>query len=183
MKNDLPYVPLMLEHRLIERMVKAISKEVKLMKRKNDVNPVLIDTIADFLRMYADRCHHGKEEEILFRALEKKDLSEEHKKIMDKLIDEHILARKLTATLTDANVKYVKGDKSVLPVIIQCMENLSQLYPQHIQTEDHEFFLPAMEYFTEDEKADLVKAEYDFDRRFLHQKYELLVLQAEKFPI
>ncbi len=34
-----------------------------------------MDMIMDLIRTYADRCHHGKEEEILFKTLNAKDLS------------------------------------------------------------------------------------------------------------
>ena len=37
------------------------------------VDPVFIDTAVDFIHTYADRCHHGKEEDILFKALAAKD--------------------------------------------------------------------------------------------------------------
>ncbi len=40
--------------------------------------------------MYADRTHHGKEQDILFRDLEKKELSPNHTKIMGELLEEHI---------------------------------------------------------------------------------------------
>jgi hemerythrin-like domain-containing protein len=36
--------------------------------------------------MYADRTHHGKEEDILFRDLEKKSLPPNHTKIINELV-------------------------------------------------------------------------------------------------
>ena len=54
------------------------------------------------------------------------------------------------------------------------------MYPQHIQREDHEFFIPVMEYFSEDEKAEMIKKEHDFDRFVLRQKYEIQVAEIEK---
>jgi hemerythrin-like domain-containing protein len=176
----MPYIPLMKEHRLIERMVSAIKDQVRLMKIKKEANPVFIDLVVDFLRTYADRCHHGKEEEILFRALEKKNLSPEHKKIMEHLIDEHKFARKLTASMADANIRYVNGEKDALEMIVECMKHLVELYPHHISKEDHEFFIPVMEYFSEKELAEMVQKEYDFDRELIHQKYELQIAQIEK---
>jgi hemerythrin-like domain-containing protein len=178
--NQTPYLLLMKEHRLIERMISAIKEEVRLLKLKKDANPVFIDLVVDFLRTYADRCHHGKEEEILFRALEKKKLSPEHKKMMARLIEEHGFARKLTGTMAEANMRYIKGDKQAIDIIVECMKHLVDMYPQHIQREDHEFFIPVMEYFSEDEKAEMIKKEHDFDRFVLRQKYEIQVAEIEK---
>ena len=65
----LPIGLLMKEHRLIERMVGLLVKELDRTKKVNDLNPVFIDSAVDFFRTYADRTHHGKEEDILFREL------------------------------------------------------------------------------------------------------------------
>ncbi len=69
----LPRGPLMTEHRLIEKMLTIIDKRVSIMQEKNEIDPVFIDSAVDFIRTYADRTHHGKEEDILFRELEKKE--------------------------------------------------------------------------------------------------------------
>ena len=92
LKKMLPIGPMMIEHRLIERMISLMGKELDRIKTSNKANPSVIDTIVDFMRTYADHCHHGKEENILFRELKKKDLSAEHKSIMDELIEETTIA-------------------------------------------------------------------------------------------
>ena len=81
----LPIGPLMIEHRLIERMISVISKELSSIETKREINEAFIGTAVDFIRTYADRCHHGKEEDILFRELGKKRLSNKHKQIMEEL--------------------------------------------------------------------------------------------------
>jgi hemerythrin-like domain-containing protein len=68
----LPVDLLVQEHRIIERMVPPIKKELTRMKETKEVDPNLIDVTVDFIRTYADHCHHGKEEGILFRELAKK---------------------------------------------------------------------------------------------------------------
>ncbi len=59
---------LMIEHRLIEKML--LLAETKIGKMDEDTfDPVFFDQIVDFIRFYADRTHHGKEEGILFKKL------------------------------------------------------------------------------------------------------------------
>ena len=58
----MPAGPLMIEHRLIERMIKVMQSELVKMRQQNQADVIFIDTAIDFIRMYADRCHHGKEE-------------------------------------------------------------------------------------------------------------------------
>ena len=64
--------PLMIEHRLIERMISLIKSTLVQIETTKEVDPLLVDTAVDFIRMYADRTHHGKEEDILFRELSKR---------------------------------------------------------------------------------------------------------------
>ena len=75
-----PIGPLMWEHRLIEKMLASMMRHIDQVEKSKKVNPLIIDMAVDFVRTYADRTHHGKEEEILFRDLAKKNLTPELKK-------------------------------------------------------------------------------------------------------
>ena len=65
-----PIGPLMWEHRLIEQMVVLLRGEIDRITSRKTVNVILVEQAVDFFRTYADRTHHGKEEDILFRRLE-----------------------------------------------------------------------------------------------------------------
>jgi hemerythrin-like domain-containing protein len=66
---------LMIEHRLIERMISIIKAVSMQIASTQEVDPVFVDTTVDFIRTYADQTHHGKEEDILFRDLSKRALT------------------------------------------------------------------------------------------------------------
>ena len=171
----MPIGPLMKEHRLIEKMLQLMGIEIEKMKIHRKVNPLFIDTAVDFIRMYADRTHHGKEEDILFRDLEKKVLSPNHDKIMHELVEEHIWARGKVGKLVDAKNRYVKGSVKVLDNIIDLMAELVEFYPKHIEKEDKHFFIPIMKYFTDDEQDTMLQEFWDFDKTLIHSKYEKVV--------
>ncbi|MFA5499890.1 MAG: cation-binding protein, partial [Candidatus Omnitrophota bacterium] len=76
----MPIGPLMIEHRLIERMIRVIKVKIQRFQARKEVSIAFTDKAVDFIRMYADKCHHGKEENILFRDLAKKKLQADHKK-------------------------------------------------------------------------------------------------------
>ena len=135
-----PIGPLMREHRLIERMVKILEKELIKIKKTNGLNTNLVASGVDFFRTYADRTHHGKEEDILFRELAKKELTKEHKNIMNRLLEDHVFARKTVGALNEANTSVIKGNKGSIKEIISNLEKLVKLYPKHIYVEDKEFF-------------------------------------------
>jgi len=171
----MPVGPLMKEHRLIERMIRIMNAELEKVKKDSKADPSFIDTAIDFIRTYADRCHHGKEEDILFRDLAKKNISAEHKRIMDELIKEHVMGRNNVKKLAEAKEKYILGNKGVLKDIISNMEILVKFYPRHIEKEDKHFFIPCMDYFTQEEKDAMLNEIWEFDRNMIHEKYTKVV--------
>jgi hemerythrin-like domain-containing protein len=175
----LPVGPLMIEHRLIERMIAQMNRKVEDMKSKGAADIVFIDMAVDFIRTYADKLHHGKEEDILFRELTSKKISTEHNRIMGELIEEHIFGRKTTAALVDAKERYIRGNKDALKDIIRNLETLATFYPKHIEKEDKHFFIPVMEYFSDVEKEKMTLEFNDFDGSFIHNKYKSVVEALE----
>lgn len=168
----LPIGPLMIEHRLIEKMIRVIQKEVEVWKKEDRINPEFVDIAVDFIRVYADKCHHGKEEDILFRDLQKKNLSDEHKRIIKELIQDHQLGRKTVSEMVEAKQRYIQGNKEMLPVIIKCLEFMTDFYPKHMEKEDKHFFLPCMGYFTPEEKDSMLKEGWEYDKNLIHELYK-----------
>lgn len=176
----LPIGPLMIEHRLIERMIAQMNRKLNEFKTTKKADPTFIDIAVDFIKNYADKCHHGKEEDILFRELEKKELKPEHQRIMKELVEEHKWGRKTTCALVIAKQKYLDGDETALDDIIKLLEELVTFYPKHIEKEDKHFFKPAMGYFTRKELDEMLQEEYTFDREFIHKLYENIITDLEK---
>lgn len=174
-----PAGPLMREHRLIERMVAIIRGEVASIAETGRTDPALIDRATDFIRSYADRCHHGKEEDILFRRLAEKRLPPELAAEMEELIADHVRGRALTRQLVEANARYASGDADALSGIERAARELVEFYPVHIDKEDRHFFKPAMEQFTEEEQADILRDYDEFDRMLIHERYRIIVEELE----
>jgi hemerythrin-like domain-containing protein len=167
--------PLMIEHRLIERMLAIAEKTLENIKLTRSVDPELIDTVVDFIRTYADRTHHGKEEDIMFRELDKKPLSDDDRRIMNDLVEEHKFARSATRALVEANARYRAGDKFALSVISEKLHTLVEFYPVHIEKEDKVFFPAVRVYMTDGEDQAMLAEFWEFDRKMIHEKYTKLV--------
>lgn len=175
----MPIDPLMSEHRLIERMLKLLAEELKTVLQLKRVNLSLLETAADFFRTYADRCHHGKEEFILFRRLEKKDLSPEHQKIMEELAEDHVKIREWVDSLLSVKTRYAKGEKGAIHEIQQLLQEMTDFAPKHMGKEEKHFLAPVMEYFSQEEKDALLQEEFDFDRALIHEKYKVIIDKLE----
>ncbi len=177
-----PIGPLMIEHRLIERMVALMKQELARLKDNVAVatefafvDPVFIDTVVDFIRTYAGRTHHGKEEGLLFAALAGKDLTPEHRQAMEELIEDHRWGDRTLVSLLQAKNDYLLEKAGALDDLLLHLEALAVFYPMHIEKEDKHFFLPCMNYFSEAEKAQMLESIWEFDRKLIHEHYDLLV--------
>ncbi|MCE5239170.1 hemerythrin domain-containing protein [bacterium] len=174
-----PAGALMIEHRLIERMVALMEEQLARVRGRHDCDPDFISAAVDFTRSYADRCHHGKEEDILFRALAAQPLDEPLQTVLQELIDEHVRSRRATGRLADAGERYRQGEAGALAEIEQRLAELVSLYPQHIAKEDKRFFVPAQQRFSQPELAAMLDQFGEFDRQLFHEHYRHLVGQWE----
>ncbi|MBD3391728.1 MAG: cation-binding protein [Chitinivibrionales bacterium] len=170
-----PKGPLMKEHRLIERMIGRIEKEIGRIRRNRGVDPLFVDAAVDFIRTYADQTHHGKEEDILFAELDNKGLSAEDRTVMDELVQEHVFGRKTTAELEKAKQRYVDGDDSAANDVAERLKTLAEFYPAHIEKEDKRFFPAAMTYLSPDERTAMLDKFSRFDEGMIHRKYRNVV--------
>jgi hemerythrin-like domain-containing protein len=170
----------MIEHRLIERMISIIKAALIQIESTQEVDPVLVDTAVDFIRTYADRTHHGKEEDILFRDLSKRDLSADDQRVMQELIDEHAFGRQTTQALVEANTRYRNGDKTALADITSKLRTITEFYPKHIEKEDKVFFPSCRAYFTDKEDQAILAEFWEFDQKMIHEKYKAVVEGLEK---
>ena len=170
-----PIGPLMREHRTIEKIIPLLEKEMKAIEKTGKINAYFILTATDFFRTYADRTHHGKEEDILFKALKTKKLAPELQKIMGELVAEHVIARKTVGGLNSSVAAYAKGETGAVNDIIEGLKKLVALYPKHIEKEDKRFFYPILEYFDEEEQKAMLDAFWEFDRGMIHEKYAKVI--------
>jgi len=177
----LPIGPLMIEHRLIERMIALLGTESSKINDQGRFDTKFIEAALDFLKVYADRCHHGKEENILFKELAKKPLSTVDQRMLESLISDHVRARGLVSKLA-AGAKEIRCQPGAekLKSIAADLEALIKLYQEHIRKEDREFFVGAMGYFNKQEQNSMLCAFWEFDRMLIHEKYKSIVEQLEK---
>ena len=172
-----PRGPLMIEHRLIEKMITIIRDRTAAMQRQGQADLAFVDIAVDFIRTYADRTHHGKEEDILFKTLADKDISNENARMMQALIEDHKYGRHTIADLVQAKEQYLTGNDNALTTIFDKLNALVEFYPEHIRKEDKEFFPNSEQYLSEKEQQEMLQSFADFDRNMIHEKYKSIVEQ------
>jgi hemerythrin-like domain-containing protein len=166
--------PLMVEHRVIEEVIRSMHHELARIETTERVDAAFIDTCVDFLRTYAGRTHHGKEEEIFFRELGRRSLAGQDRSLMDELIREHAIGHETTEALAAARRLHRDGDAGSRAAILDALRRLTELYPRHIAKEDQVFFPAASVYFTDVEEQAMLAEYQTFDAAMIHEKYRAL---------
>lgn len=176
-----PRGQLMIEHRLIEKFLVAATELTSGMTQET-YDPVLIDTVVDFIRTYADRTHHGKEEDILFHELLERKVEGDDLVAMNELIDEHKHAREKVRQIIELNERYRSGDKKVVSQIKEIILWLADFYPKHIKKEDKEFFPKTEKYFSDEELKAMLEDFWTFDKNMIHEKYQNILKSLSITP-
>jgi hemerythrin-like domain-containing protein len=175
----MPIGPLMIEHRWIERVIAGIRRTLLRAEQGEAVDPGYVGSAVDFIRTYADRCHHGKEEDILFRDLADKELTPELTATMRELVAEHEWARGIVRQVTAANLAASEGDPAAAAELARLLAELAAFYPVHIKKEDDRFFRLAMALFDPQEQAAMLTAFSAFDASLIHEKYRAIAQELE----
>ncbi len=176
-----PIGPLMHEHRLIERMIALMGRELERLDRDGEPDLRFIDHSTDFFRYFADACHHGKEDQLLFpAALAKPDLEERYRKLTVRLQREHVYARGLTLKLEDASRRRrAGGGTESVQAIRDALHRIVRFYPRHIATEDKEYFHQVMDCFDQGEQQAMLREFDEVEKRVLHERYREMVEEHE----
>src|ERR1035437_9373139 len=103
-----------------------------------------------FMRVFGDQCHHGKEESNLFPLLEKRGVPDTGCPL-SALKGEHVKGRQLMDDLASAAAAYIADKERGRPGLIQVLQSLITLYPAHIWKEDYLLFPMAEKLLSEDD--------------------------------
>jgi hemerythrin-like domain-containing protein len=127
------------EHQGIMLMLNIMSKVADKIDKTQQLNIGHTEKILEFLKIFADKCHHGKEEDILFPVLESKGIPRESGPI-GVMLYEHKVGRGFIKDMSEAFDKYKTGDKNALPKISNSMRSYINLLTGHIHKENNILF-------------------------------------------
>lgn len=175
MRAKRPTTILEIEHRSIQKVVAAMLVLVERLEESQKVDPATLREMVEFMRVFADRCHHGKEEVHLFPALERKGVPVRGCP-MGVLIAEHQRGRALVGALADAVDGYLQGDPPAEKPLLESLKGITDLYPGHIWKEDYLLFPMTNKVLNRQEQQELrdrfeeveESVGMDVHERFLH---------------
>lgn len=174
---------MMEEHKIIKRMLVVVRKfSIKVLNNEaidyNDFNSVI-----DFVRNYADKHHHNKEEVILFKKMSEV-LGERIEKgpIMGMLV-EHDLGRLFMGNLEIALGKFKAGDSDSRVDIIANAIAYTDLLNRHIDKEDTAIYTFAQNRLSKEQLEEIDAKCFDVEneatKNRLQDKYIKLLNELE----
>jgi hemerythrin-like domain-containing protein len=144
------------EHEAILKMLGASEEAARRLGRDEQVEPQTLDSLLEFFQLFADRCHHGKEEDLLFPLLEKKGFRREGGPI-GVMLFEHERGRSLIRQMSEAATAYKAGEKSAGEKWAEAAAGYAALPRAHIDKENNALFVMAERALTPEEQADLAE--------------------------
>lgn len=127
------------EHHGIMLMLNIMSKVADKIEKAHELNIDHQEKIIEFLKVFADKCHHGKEEDILFPVLESKGVPRENGPI-GVMLFEHKVGRGFIKEMIEAFEQFKTGDKNALSKISNSMRSYINLLTGHIHKENNILF-------------------------------------------
>lgn len=166
------------EHRLIEKVLEALDEAATQAESGRAAEPARLAEMLAFLRDFADRCHHGKEEDILFRRLEQHGFGPDHGPVAV-MLHEHQIGRGHIREMGEA-VPEIGTDAGRLR-FVRAAQAYVMLLRGHIQKEDHILFPMADQVLSQEDQQDLTAAYGKLDPAAMgEQAYERFGLVAER---
>jgi len=130
------------EHDNILRGLEVLEACAEKLKDGQEVDPVTLEGLIEFFRLYADKTHHGKEEDLLFPAMIEHGFSRESGPIHCMLAD-HEHNRTLTKEMIQAAAAYRSGEKDAGLRFAGAADQYVQALRDHIQKENLVLFVMA----------------------------------------
>lgn len=127
------------EHKIILRVIDVLRRLVAKSESSQGFEHESLLKCVEFFRLFADACHHAKEEDLFFPALVNRGMSSENGPIAVMLY-EHTVARKLTREMGDALDAIERDSNSSHDALHAPAHQYMDLLTSHIFKEDNILF-------------------------------------------
>jgi hemerythrin-like domain-containing protein len=149
-----PTEELMKEHEGILLMLDILGQSCRKLEQQEKVEHADLVKMVDFIKVFADGCHHAKEEGYLFPAMERAGVPREHGPI-GVMLAEHDLGRKFVRGMAESLAGGPAGLASDPAEFIHNARSYIHLLSQHIQKENMVLFPMADRVLSDEVKSEL----------------------------
>jgi hemerythrin-like domain-containing protein len=178
---------LMNEHRLIEVMLGCLEAMAERCAGTGELDRKAAADAVWFLRTFADRCHHGKEEAELFPLMEERAFSQGSGPTAVMRI-EHDEGRQLLDRIEQSIDGAAKGDEAAAESFTLNSHKFVEHLREHIKKEDHCLFPMAEQFLSGEDRQTLEQRFNTIDSREVGQEiidkcHRMAHAMAERFGV
>ena len=147
------------DHDLIEKVIKSMETTIQLLNSGKKIPESILLQVIDFTKNFTDVCHHSKEENSLFPALEQAGLPRNMGPIAMMLMD-HERSREIGKRMEASTKEYLETGSS--EKLISDMNDYVQHITEHLWKENNRLFMMAearLQYVSEKVNKELYEIE------------------------
>lgn len=174
------------EHESIKMMLKIIEQIVISHKNTKTLNKEHFEWVLEFLKGFVDKCHHGKEEEILFPALVEHGMSKNAGPVAVMLY-EHQQGRNLVKTLSTAFEEFENEVNQSVDTIISGSESYVDILRNHIEKENDILFMMSDRILSDIEQSAIFNAFENLEEERIgpgkHEQYHQILRDLKNIYI
>jgi len=142
------------EHQAILEMIRILDKMAERLEAGTSVDAKDLEDAVEFIRVFADKCHHAKEEGHLFPEMERAGIPRGRGPIAV-MLAEHDQGRKHVAAMAAALRGAGKGHKKAKAAFAAAARGYGEILTRHIFKEDRILFPMADNKLSPDQQASL----------------------------
>lgn len=169
------------EHRLILRMIDLVERNTRLLEEGRFADWDFYLDAVDFIRHYADRFHHAKEEDVLFRELVRNGMPAKSSPV-EAMLMAHDEGRAFVRGMEEAARRAQGGDASAAVAVAENARGYAALLRDHIDKEDNILYPLAERVLPEAVRERMLAAYAAAEAKTpqLEQRYRELVEEYER---
>lgn len=170
------------DHRIIERVLRVLERSIQRLEKGHPFEPSVLAKALDFFQGFADKCHHKKEEDLLFPLLSKRGVPVEGGPI-GVMLSEHEDGRRFLKGLKEGLDTLDSEPEAAKRLIVENGAGYLQLLQSHIFKEDNVLFVMADNVLNPDDQA-LLSEEFEHVEHHhigqgVHERYLKLAEELE----
>lgn len=160
---------MMEEHQNILRMLKVVRSACYSILKDSQIDETDFKEMIDYIRVYADTHHHGKEEKFMFKKMQQNLGKMGENLITHGMLVEHDMGRLYMHDLEEALERVKQGDaESTLDVIANAI-SYTHLLERHIKKEDELIYPFGEKNLSAEDMEEVNKLTSEFENNAMEQ--------------
>lgn len=171
------------EHEIVKHALRIMGKICDRVESGEPPNGEHLAQLLEFLTEFVDKCHHAKEEELLFPAMERAAAAQA-KPMIAQMLAEHQTGRAHIRSMKEAFAHYQAGRADALHEFIQPSRDYINLLNSHILKEDNMLYQVADQVLSPQQQQELEEGfeqvEVERTGPGKHEEYHQMIHHLER---